>query len=153
MRGSFTPHRAVVNRRKRKTLNDATERRSFSLPEQPLSGCSGNENVSSGAVLPFEGAAAFFEAEEALADADRLGGHLDQLVGGDPLDRRLQGVDPWGGQLDALVVAVGPDVGLLLGAHSVDHHLVVTGALADDHALVDLLPGTDEQLAAQLQVV
>ena len=41
----------------------------------------------------FVGLAAFFEAEVALADADRLRGDLDQLVVGDPLDRRLQRVD------------------------------------------------------------
>ena len=43
-----------------------------------------------------------------------------------------------GVELDRLVVGVGADVGLLLLPDDVDHHVVRAGALADDHALVDL---------------
>ena len=39
------------------------------------------------------------------------------------------------------------------GTHGVDHHLVVAGTFADDHALVHLLAGIDEELAAELQLV
>ena len=56
-------------------------------------------------------------------------------------------------QLDGLVGGVGADVGLLLLAGDVDHHVAGSGVLAHDHALVDPLAGTDEQLAPALEVV
>src|SRR3954464_15063216 len=99
------------------------------------------------------GFAALFQGEVALADADGLGGHLDELVLDDPLDRGLQRVDPRCWQFDGVVVAVRTDVVLLLRTHGVDDHLVVSGALADDHALVDLFAGGDEELPAELQLV
>ncbi len=51
----------------------------------------------------------------ALADPNRLRGDLDQFVGGDPLDGRLEGVRSMRSELDRLVDVDGADVGELLG--------------------------------------
>ena len=77
---------------------------------------------------------------------------LDQLIGGDELDRRLQGHRRRRRQAQRLVVAVGADVGQLLFLGRVDVHVAGPAVLADDHALVDLYAGADEQRRPLLQV-
>ena len=80
------------------------------------------------------------------------GRHLHGLVGADPLQRLLQAELPWRGEAHQLVGARGADVGELLLLGRVDVHVVVTGVLADDHALVDVHARSDEQLPAVLEV-
>src|SRR2546421_8313058 len=90
--------------------------------------------------------------QKALADADGGGRDLDQLVIGDELDRVLQRqLDGWR-QQDRVVLAGGADVGELLGLGRVHHQVVVAAVDPDNHALVELLAGRDEQPAALLQV-
>ena len=55
-------------------------------------------------------------------------------------------------QPERLVVGVGPDVRELLLLRRVDVHVARSGVLADDHPLVDLDAGADEQLGALLEV-
>ena len=55
-----------------------------------------------------------------------------------------------GRELDALAFALGAEVGELLGRDGVDGDVLLARILADDHALVDLLAGADEELAALL---
>ena len=80
------------------------------------------------------------------------GRHLDQLVVRDELDRGLQGDLARRRQPQRLVVGVGPDVGELLLLGRVDVHVARPAVLADDHPLVDLDAGADEQLRALLEV-
>ena len=92
-------------------------------------------------------------SELTLSHAQGRWGHLDQFVVGDELDRGLERQDPWRVELDRFVVAVRADVRLLLLTGDVHHHVVGTRALADDHALVDVRAGTQEELAARLEIV
>ena len=87
-----------------------------------------------------------------LAQPDRQRRHLDQLVAGDELERGLEGDRAGRRQPERLVVRVGPDVGELLLLGRVDVHVARPAVLADDHALVDLDAGADEQLGALLEV-
>src|SRR2546430_10856824 len=90
--------------------------------------------------------------QKALADADGGGRHLDQFVIGDELDRVLQRqLDGWREQ-DRIVLAGGADVGELFGLDRFHPQIVVAAVYPDDHALVELLAGSDEQPAALLQV-
>jgi hypothetical protein len=57
-----------------------------------------------------------------------------------------------GHELHRLVGAGGAHVGLLLLAHGVHVEIVGARVLAHHHALVDLLAGSHEQLAALLQL-
>src|SRR2546430_9048959 len=86
--------------------------------------------------------------QKALADADGGGRHLDQLVIGDELDRVLQRQLDGRREQDRIVLAGGADVGELLGLDRVHHQIVVAAVDPDDHALVELLAGSDEQPAA-----
>src|SRR4051794_27278616 len=90
--------------------------------------------------------------EEPLPEADRLGRDFDQLVLGDELEGILEGQRRWRREAERLVVGMGPDVGELLLLGRVDVHVAGSSVLADDHALVDLDPGTDEQLGPLLEV-
>ena len=61
-------------------------------------------------------------------------------------------IRPWRGQPQGLVVRMGPDVRELLFLGRVDVHVAGTAVLADDHALVDLDAGADEQFRPILEV-
>src|SRR5438876_7165906 len=102
--------------------------------------------------LAARGAPALRLLEQALAQADRGGRDLDQLVVRDELDRILERQLDGRGEEDRIVLAGGADVGELLGPDGVDHQVVLATVDPDDHALVDLLAGGDEQAAALLQV-
>src|ERR1035438_2064759 len=86
--------------------------------------------------------------EDDLTQADGLGGHLDALVVGDELEGLLQREEQGGSQADRLVRRGRADVGLLLLLGGIDVHLLVPGVLPDDHALVYLGSGPDQQHAA-----
>src|SRR6185369_14230507 len=89
----------------------------------------------------------------ALAEAQRLGRDLEQLVLADPFQALLEVHAARGRELDALVRRRGAHVGQLLFLRDVDVEVVVAGVLPDDLALVDRLPGADEHRAARLQIV
>ena len=80
------------------------------------------------------------------------GRHLDEFVGRDELQRGLERDGTWRGQPERLVVRVGPDVRQLLLLGRIDVHVARARVLADDHALVDLDAGADEQLRTLLEV-
>src|SRR5215216_4433688 len=101
---------------------------------------------------PLGGAAAGGGVQDPLAQPQLGRGDLDQLVGADPLDGLLQRQDGGRDQPDGLVRGVGADVGLLLLAGRVDVDVLGAGVLADDHALVHLGAGADEQLAPLLEL-
>src|SRR5262249_58877450 len=63
--------------------------------------------------------------EMALANADRLGRDLDQLVVGDEFDGVLQSQRDRRREKDRLVLARGADVGELLGAYRIHDEIVV----------------------------
>src|SRR5690606_19955739 len=96
---------------------------------------------------------AFVRVEVALAQADALGGHFDQLVVLDVSDRLLQRHLARRGQANAFILAAGAEVGELLGLQRIDLEILRLGIFADDHALVELFAGADEQHAAVLQRV
>src|SRR5690606_17722013 len=90
--------------------------------------------------------------EDLLADADRVGRDLDELVAVDPLHGALDGVRLEAGEDHVLVAPRGADVRELLLAGGVDDQIVGAVVLADDHPLVDRLARPDEEVAARLQV-
>src|SRR5690606_29045155 len=90
--------------------------------------------------------------QDLLAQADRLGGHLDQLVVLDVGDRLFEGHAAGRGEADGLVLASGADVGQLLALQRVHVQIVGAGILADDHALVARLAAAHEHHAAVFQV-
>ena len=63
----------------------------------------------------------------------------------------LEGERPRRRQPERLVVGVGPDVRQLLLLGRVDVHVARPAVLADDHPLVDLFAGADEQLGPLLR--
>src|ERR1035437_6794184 len=99
------------------------------------------------------GATSIVLGKEALAQSNRLGGHFHQLVGADEFDGRLQRDGARRRQADRLVVRVGPHVGQLLLAAGVDVHVLGSRVLADDHAFVYGLAGTDQKLGSLLEAV
>src|SRR6185503_7468589 len=126
-----------------------------SITATPVSGA-GDPSCRRAFALPVECAAALALAlvlgQQPLAQPDRRGRHLDELVLGDELQGQLQGEGPWRREPERLVVGVGPDVGELLLLGRVHVHVARPAVLADDHALVDLHAGADEQLGALLEV-
>src|SRR3989454_12394395 len=86
-------------------------------------------------------ALAFVRQKMALADTDRLGRDLGQLVVGNEFDRILQReLDRWR-QCDCLVLARSANIGKLLALDRIDDEIVVPAMDADDHALVELVAG------------
>src|ERR1044071_8106237 len=98
------------------------------------------------------GAPALVLSEVALAQPDRLGRDLDQLVVADELDRVLEREPDRRREQDRLVLAAGADVGELLGADRVHHQVVVAAVDADDHAFVHRVAGAYEHAPALLQL-
>src|SRR5207247_2268348 len=91
-------------------------------------------------------------AQLALAQADRVGRHLDQLVLVDPLEAVLEAHGAVGHEAHRLVVARGAHVAELLLAADVHVEVGVARVLAHHHALVDGRAGGDEEDAALLEV-
>src|SRR5699024_465565 len=89
--------------------------------------------------------------EDHLADAHRLRGDLHALVLPGELQRLLQGERARRGEVLERLRCGGPDVVELLLLGDVHVHVLTAGVLADDHALVDLVGGLDEEGAAVLQ--
>src|SRR6478609_6707768 len=87
-----------------------------------------------------------------LADAHGLRGDLHALVLAAELQGLLEGELARRHDLLEVVRAGGAHVGELLLLGDVDVHVVGTGVLADDHALVDLGARLGEQRAALLEV-
>ena len=81
---------------------------------------------------------ALVDLEDALADAHRVGRHLDELVGVDPLHGRLDVEHARRREQHVLVLAVVADVRELLLLDDVDVGVVRAVVLAHDHALVHL---------------
>ncbi len=90
--------------------------------------------------------------QELLADAEVFRGDLHEFVVVDELDGLFQRHADRRGQLDVLVGPGGTDVGELLGLERVHDQVVLARVQPNDHALVNLFAGTDEQLASVLQV-
>src|SRR5207249_10271920 len=83
-------------------------------------------------------------ADRALAQAERLRRHLEELVLADPLEALLEVHAAGRGQLGRVVRGRRAHVGELLLLGDVDVHVVVARVLADDLALVHLEAGPDE---------
>src|SRR6476661_3525682 len=98
------------------------------------------------------GPGALAGVEDDLADADRLGRHLDALVLAAELEALLEAELARRDDLLEVVRGGGAHVGELLLLGDVDVHVVGAGVLADDHALVDLGGRVDEERAALLEV-
>src|SRR3954468_21270327 len=90
--------------------------------------------------------------ERDLAQADRLGRDLDALVLAQPLQRGVERVLAVGHEAHEDVGGRRADVGEVLLAYGVDVEVLGARVLPDDHPLVDLLAGPDEQRAALLKV-
>src|SRR5688500_11001904 len=87
-----------------------------------------------------------------LPPTDRGRGHLDQLCTGDEFDGAFEGHLFGRLELDRVVGAGCANVRELLALGDVDFEVAGAGVLADDHALVDVDTGTDEELAALLEI-
>ena len=88
-----------------------------------------------------------------LAQAQRLGRDLDELVVGDEFDGLFEIQRGVGNEADRIVGCGSAHIGHLLFAHHVHVEVVVARVLADDHALVNLDSRPDEENAAFLQAV
>ena len=89
--------------------------------------------------------------EHGLAQPDRLGRHLDALVLAQELERLVEREDLRGHEPLEHVGRGRAHVRQVLLAHGVDVEVLRAAVLADDHALVELVAGGDEQRAALLQ--
>ena len=83
--------------------------------------------------------------EHDLAQPHRVRGDLDALVGAQQLERLVERELAVGDQAHEHLGGRGADVREVLLARGVDVEVVGARVLADDHALVDLLAGADEQ--------
>src|SRR5882757_5957444 len=99
------------------------------------------------------GTGAFRGGELDLAQANRLGRHLDAFVVADELQRLLERERAGRDQADQVVRAGSSHVGQLLRLRGVDVEVIATRALADDHALVELVGRRNEERAALLEVL
>src|ERR1700682_1536524 len=100
--------------------------------------------------LPAAGAA--IGLQDFFAEADRFGGDFHEFVVGDEFDGLLEAQFLVGDQADGFVGAGGAHVGLLFFLGYVDVHVLLAGIFAEDHALVDVDGGADEELAALLNI-
>src|SRR3569623_797943 len=116
-------HQAALAKQKR--AGPGTRRAFYSLNVRALRGQLGARRLL-----------ALVRIEEALAQADRLGGHLDHLVVVDIGDGLFQSHLVRRGQADRVVLAArGAEVGQLLGLHRVDLEVVRFGVLDEHNAL------------------
>ena len=90
--------------------------------------------------------------EHDLAQPHGLRRHLDALVLAQELERLVERQRAVGHEAHEHLGGGGADVRELLLARGVDVEVVGARVLADDHALVDLLAGADEQRPALLEV-
>src|SRR5579862_6282055 len=93
------------------------------------------------------------ELKNLLAQAQGLGCDFDELVIGNEFDRLFQIQVAEGNQADRHIGSGRPHVGKLLLPHDVYVKVVILGVFADDHALVHIDGGADEQFATLLQIV
>src|SRR5947207_418145 len=91
--------------------------------------------------------------ENALADAVSLRRDLEELVVGEELDRIVERELANPVELRGDVRVAAPHVREVLLAHDVHLEVALADVLADDHALVHLDPGIEEQLPAVLRGV
>src|SRR5882757_9593974 len=91
------------------------------------------------------GLLAFALVQRALAEAQVLRRDLHELVGGDVLDRALEGELGRRCEAGGDARALGTEIRELLRADGVAGDVLVARVLADDHALVNFLAGTDEE--------
>ena len=96
-------------------------------------------------------AAAYPGLENHLTEAKEVRGDLNALVIGDEFESLLERQDAGWGQTDGVVGSGSAHVGLFLLTADVDVHIVEPRVLADNHALVDLVAGSDEQRSPVLQ--
>src|SRR5262245_12454962 len=134
--------------------SDGTRATPSSRPADP-SGRSGARGVPVGGaaeiLLATALAAAIVLGQRPLPAPDRRRGDLDELLGGDELDRRFERQRPRRRQPQGLVVGVRPDVGELLLLRRVHVHVARSGVLPDDHPLVDILARPDQELGPLLE--
>ena len=90
--------------------------------------------------------------QDLLADAQVLRGDLQQLVLCQELQAALQAQLADGDQAQSVVGAGRTGVGQVLGLADVHVHILAGSGVADDHALVHLLAGANQQGAALLSV-
>src|SRR5439155_4418645 len=91
--------------------------------------------------------------EHALPQSQARGSDFEQLVLADPFERLLERELGGRKQVHALLGGGGAHVGELLLLHDVDVDVLFAGVLAHDHPFVDALAGTQEHLAAVLNVL
>ena len=90
--------------------------------------------------------------QDALADAQVLGGDFQQLVGRQELKAALEAEFGDGHQTQGVVAAGGAGVGQVLRLADVDRDVLARRGVADDLTGVDLLACVDDQGAALLGV-
>src|ERR1017187_2461408 len=90
--------------------------------------------------------------QDLLAQADAGGRHFHELVVADEFDGLFQIEKPWRHQSDAFVGGGSAHVGELLLLDDVDVEIGIAGVFADNLAAVHLGAGSDEYLAAFLEV-
>ena len=91
--------------------------------------------------------------EDLLAKANDADCHFHVLVLGDEFDGLFKRHVHGRLEDDGVICAGGADVRQMLGARGVDRHVAEARVFADDHALIDLVAGADEQPAALLKRV
>src|ERR1035438_2692408 len=90
--------------------------------------------------------------QDLFAQADAGGRHFHELVVADEFDGLFQIEKPWRHQSDAFVGGGSAHVGELLLLDDVDVEIGIAGVFADNLAAVHLGAGSDEYLAAFLEV-
>src|SRR4029079_12763280 len=98
------------------------------------------------------GLLALVRVEVPLAESDRLGGDLDQLIVLDVSERPLEHHADRRRQADRLVLGCGAHIGKLLALQHIDLEIVVARVLADDHAAIDLPAWLDHHRPTVLEV-
>ena len=88
-----------------------------------------------------------------LSQAQRLWRDLDKLIFGDELDGLLKVQSLKRNEADRIVGCRCTHIGKFLLTHHVDVEIDIARVLSDDHALIDVSPGSDKQFATFLQIV
>ena len=95
---------------------------------------------------------ALFVVQNGLADAEVLGGDLQQFIVAKELQALLKAHLAGRHKAQRLIAAAGAHIGLLLALADVHRHVLQLGADAHHHTGVDIHTGADEQCAAILRV-